>query len=768
MTTKVLSVQLRGIDQLTPSFRAAVASSGQLTQSLARTEAASGSMLVSVQNRVRGLRTVMAGVAGGLGVGLIARSIDATARRMDALLDKSRALRIDPQTLASWQYFAEVSGSSSEEVTTALSTAQKNIGQFVQTGGGRSAEVIRNLNLRLRDSEGRVRSISELLPDIADEINRIPDAERRAFAASRLFGDAASSGTFVNVLTEGGERLRQMNREAQRLGIVFSPTQMRAAEEYVDAVRRVSMAFEGLKARAVEALAPLASDLADRVAGLMAGLPKMVQRVRQELGQALVGGESGASSRAKFAELAESFGDLLYTGISGGVRLAGAFFADTWRFMLRDAGTSMDSWVEGRIKALPMLLARAGAQAKLAASAALYQYGTEVDSSDIAGSIARVEAQPTPYGRGAAGKAMMLRDLRIYGGQIDAAQQEIELIERRQRQLDEELATRARRRLSGGLNPGGDLGVYSGMRAVFDGVADSTGRAAKRFGDAADALIGYRQEAEAFTQQSRQWQREYLGPFGYGDTGGAGSGGSMGDRSAFGQFRSGAVEYLGTMTERLDTLQESGRKLGQTITESLGTNLSSAITRTMDNVRDFGSAFREMGAGVLRSIRDMIVQMLTFRLVASVFSGAFAATTPTAAAGPVPYPGGPLALNRGGGVPMPAVWRSAAGYDAGGTVMGPSVPVDRVPAWLTGGEYILPRQSASRQDPAVLEYARRGGELAPAGAAPPISITINMGGTGAVDSRTIATLKQEVTRGVVEALERSPGYRAQMRRGLEP
>lgn len=781
MTSKVLSVRIEAKDMLSPTVRAAAASFGVLAKGVNGVGAMAGDALSRVRAMVTSTRTLFAGLGAGFAGGLIARSIDQTARRMDDLLDRAKALRIDPQTLASWRYLAEVAGSTAEEVTTALSTGQKNIGQFLQTGGGRAAEVLRGLRVPLRDAQGNVRNIAELLPEIADEINRIPDAERRAFQASRLFGEAASTGTFVNVLSEGGERLRMLNDEARKLGIVFSPAQLQAANAYVDAMRRVSAAFEGLKARIVEALGPYVTEFADRLAGVVSKLPEIIERVRENFRKMVAPGEDGDEARRKWAEWAESLGTLLYTGIEGGVRLAVGFFRTAWSILLSDTGTEFERWLGGMALKVPMLLSKAVNEGKIAASAKLYGYEAEVSGVPVSQAIANVRAAATPYGRGYLGKQAMLSDLEIYGGRLDALQTELDQVDRRWREGIRS-AAQLDKTLSQATNPtNGDRGAMSGMSPLFDEFTTRIRAQVTALLDATDALTGYRSAAKTFTTD-----RELQAGIRSVQTPAA----PARDPSGLEEFGGGARDYLKGTRESLASLTEEGRKFGQTMYEAVGNQFASAIGRAMDNIKDFRTAFMEMGASVLRMARDMILQMITFRILAGIATSLTTAGV-SAASSSIPsssfnpsmgsFPQMPSGLPAGPNVPglvSPFPAGRSGGYftgseflprfERGGFVRGSNVPVDGVIARLHAGESVLSAEGTARQDPRVLAMANRGVPMVPAGmgGGPSINVNVTVNTTGGVDQATIARLRSEVAAGVIDAIDRSPGYRAKFREAM--
>ncbi|MBY0261647.1 MAG: phage tail tape measure protein, partial [Phycisphaerales bacterium] len=236
------------------------------------------SPLLTLGKTLTSLPVLLAGVGGAIVAGRFVGALNATAARMDEVGKAARRLGLDVEQLSGIRYVAELSNVEWTGLAGAISTAQRNIGQFVTTGGGKAAEAFELLNVPLKDAQGRIRDIGELLPELADAINRLPDAQRQ-FAAQRIFGDES----ILSVLESGGAALRGRFEEAARLGVLYTKAQTDAAEQYRDSLSRVAAAWEGIKTTIVTAVAPAVTEFLNGLAYRLAEIPAVVKTVGQVL-----------------------------------------------------------------------------------------------------------------------------------------------------------------------------------------------------------------------------------------------------------------------------------------------------------------------------------------------------------------------------------------------------------------------------------------------------------------------------------------------------
>ncbi len=177
-------------------------------------------------------------VKGALGGMLAAFSIDAVTRMTKAGLDHASALGEEAQQLGvttdalqSYRYAATQTGVSQEDMDKSLSKLNRTIGQAAN--GNKSATgIFQRLGVSIRDANGRVRDIGEILPEVADGINKLGSEAERATARNEVFG--RSGGKLAALLNEGASGIAAYTARARELGIVLSSKEIANADKAAD------------------------------------------------------------------------------------------------------------------------------------------------------------------------------------------------------------------------------------------------------------------------------------------------------------------------------------------------------------------------------------------------------------------------------------------------------------------------------------------------------------------------------------------------------
>jgi hypothetical protein len=110
----------------------------------------------------------------------------------------------------------------------------------VQTGGGPAAAFFKRFDQDAFVVEGRLKTITELLPEISRELERMP---RGQLTAMRGLFDAQASEMMV-LLAEGPEELARRLEEAHRTGAVVTDQMAKDAEGVGRAWERAKLGFE--------------------------------------------------------------------------------------------------------------------------------------------------------------------------------------------------------------------------------------------------------------------------------------------------------------------------------------------------------------------------------------------------------------------------------------------------------------------------------------------------------------------------------------------
>jgi|GEM_PF-3995992 len=330
MAGKQLSIIVSAVDQATGPLRNIAAQTvniGSVSIATAdkvdRAAKKSSGSIFSVANAVKAL-------VAGLAVNRLRTEFNETAKTMEDIGLASAKFQMPVEEMSRWRYQAKLADVDFQSMISGMTTAWKNISIFVNSGGGKAAEQLRRLNVPLRDANGNVRSMSELLPDLLDAIARKDPAERIEYL-TKVFGQ--SGDLFVRFLNEGTTKLRMYGEQAERLGVVFTPEMIATAQRYNDSLDHISEAWLGLKSKVIATVGDDLAAINDELAGFIAALPELLGNVRTVI-QASLTGTLDDAQRARLTGVMDSVQNVLVTSVKGLGKVLAASMLDLMSFLV--------------------------------------------------------------------------------------------------------------------------------------------------------------------------------------------------------------------------------------------------------------------------------------------------------------------------------------------------------------------------------------------------------------------------------------------------
>jgi hypothetical protein len=153
----------------------------------------------------------------------------------DDLGDLALTVGVTAEKLQALQYAAIANGSSVNELNTALVKFTQVVGD-AYVNGGALAEQMQILGIRGLDSNGVLLSTSEILPQVADAIQKATSAQEKLSIATDFFGRSAAP-SMARMLSAGAEGLSELEVAAFNAGAVLS-------EDVVSAAAKTNGQFE--------------------------------------------------------------------------------------------------------------------------------------------------------------------------------------------------------------------------------------------------------------------------------------------------------------------------------------------------------------------------------------------------------------------------------------------------------------------------------------------------------------------------------------------
>lgn len=305
-----------------------------------------------------------------------------TMQQMDALAKTSDKLGIATERLAGLRFAAEQTGVESKTLDMALQRMVRRVAEAAQ-GTGEAVKALKEMKLEAS-------KLSKLSPDeqfrqIAGAMGQVGAQADRVRLAMRLFDSEGVA--LVNTLGLGERGLRDMQREAEQLGIALDREAAAKAEAANDAINRLSKSLQGLKLDLATEFAPQLEEAANMLTEAMkarklyqeAGAGKMpfFERAMRISSWGVVAGKKlydefykGATERIVGWDVGQGVGmasgkprnyraDYMTPG--GGPAKWGGAFSGGWGAELRQAFTGQDEIERGRKAAGAWLFGGAGA-----------------------------------------------------------------------------------------------------------------------------------------------------------------------------------------------------------------------------------------------------------------------------------------------------------------------------------------------------------------------------------------------------------------------
>ena len=200
---------------------------------------------------VRAGRNIAAMVAGA-GAALFALATK-TARLGDSIAKMADKMGLGIEELQRLRYAAELAGVDQQKFDMALQRFGRRAAEAA-AGTGEASAAFQYLGIQLKDTEGNIRPVDELLKDVAERWQDIENPLLRVRIAQKLFDSEGVDMT--RVLDAGRDGLEKMGDEAERLGIMTTE-QARRSERFVDNLTRLKQAFKGVGFAIAEDLMPI-------------------------------------------------------------------------------------------------------------------------------------------------------------------------------------------------------------------------------------------------------------------------------------------------------------------------------------------------------------------------------------------------------------------------------------------------------------------------------------------------------------------------------
>lgn len=245
-------------------------------------EASMKSMERAANLATAGMKTLGA-IAGSV---FSARAIKGALDYAGSIGEISSALGVSTKELQVYRYAATQANLSNEAIEKGLAKATLEV--------GRNNAAFAKLGISTRTARGEIKTAGQILPELADGLQRIQSPAQRSALLVELFG---RSGQKLGPLLEGGAAgLKRFTDEAERTGQVLSDKAIADADKAADNIAKLQNQLRVSIAAAVSENATAIAHLAEAVTKLTVSAVRFaatdLERVK-EVGGALAGAYAG-------------------------------------------------------------------------------------------------------------------------------------------------------------------------------------------------------------------------------------------------------------------------------------------------------------------------------------------------------------------------------------------------------------------------------------------------------------------------------------------
>lgn len=214
-------------------------------------------------------KALVAGAGVLAGAAIVSQLKDAIKSGLEyasSLGETAQQLGVTTKTLQEYRYAAGQVGISQEDMDNGLAKLTRTIGLAVE-GGKAQVQTFDKLGISVRDAGGNVKDAGDIIPELADALQKVGSPAERAAILVELFGKSGMK--MGSLLADGAKGVNSLREDAQKLGIVISDTLIAKADSAADKITSLNNVITAKISGAVAENADAIVNLTNAIAGLV-------------------------------------------------------------------------------------------------------------------------------------------------------------------------------------------------------------------------------------------------------------------------------------------------------------------------------------------------------------------------------------------------------------------------------------------------------------------------------------------------------------------
>lgn len=245
----------------------------------------------------------MAAIGAGaalLGAGMLAVGVKmaSTFESVGAeVLKIQRFTGLSAEASSQLRFEAEETGVSIDTLTRSLGLMSKKMDT--------SPATFEKMGIAVKDSNGQLRSSSDVLLDVADKVKNASTATERLAIVQEAFGRGGQA--MLVMMMQGRDGLQKLGEEAQKYGLVLTQDNLGAVQNAIMAHREFNAAIQGVQVQIGEKFLPVLTSLTHVFTELVAGTGGALGSILEYGGGALLAGGSALVLVGSLGKLKDAF-----------------------------------------------------------------------------------------------------------------------------------------------------------------------------------------------------------------------------------------------------------------------------------------------------------------------------------------------------------------------------------------------------------------------------------------------------------------------------
>lgn len=235
---------------------------------------------LDVGGKFLGLDKAKAAIVGLTASAVVGGIFDLTKKSLEAASavgDIAQQAGTTTDFLQKTRFAASQAGATFGDLDSGITTLNKNLGDFVNTGAGKAADAFKQLGIDNLIKKGDVRNAEDAFNAIVAGFQKVPSEAQKASLAASLFGKEAGP-KLLQLLEQGTDGIAQLQKQAESLGIVLDRATIEGAKEAND---KLDALFNIIKVQGVGAFSKLAPEIADFADQAIQKLPAVIHWIEK-------------------------------------------------------------------------------------------------------------------------------------------------------------------------------------------------------------------------------------------------------------------------------------------------------------------------------------------------------------------------------------------------------------------------------------------------------------------------------------------------------